>query len=163
MSYINPFSENFILKDVLNFLGDMLSYINPFDENFLGNKLIELLGNLLQELFIPSEESFDKIINVWNSKFGFIDTIKIYINSVENMFNNLNSVPKYTVDVDSEYYSGDLTVIDLSWYAPYKNYGDVIITAFAYVFFIWRIFKHLPSIISGFDSGSDVISNINKR
>ena len=39
--------------------------------------------------------------------------------------------------------------MDLSWYAPYKNYGDTIIAGFIYVFFLWRIFINLPNIISG--------------
>ena len=137
----------------------MLSYINPFDEKFLGKKIIELLGELLKKLFIPSDESLNKFSYIWNEKLGFIDTIKADINALKNMFNNLYSVPKYTIDINSKGYTGELTVIDLSWYTPFKNYGDVIITAFIYVFFIWRLFKHLPSIVSGFDSGADVISN----
>lgn len=55
VSYINPFSDNFILSDVIDFLGRLLSYINPFSDNFFGIKLIELLKNLLQTLFIPEE------------------------------------------------------------------------------------------------------------
>lgn len=159
LSYINPFSDNFILKDVLKFLGDMLSYINPFDEKFLGKKIVDLLGELLQNLFIPSENSLNQFSDIWNSKLGFIDTIKTDINAFKNMFNNINSVPKYVIDVNSKWYVGEITVIDFSWYAPFKNYGDIIITAFIYVFFIWRLFKHLPSIISGVDSGIDVVSS----
>ena len=40
-------------------------------------------------------------------------------------------------------------VIDFSWYAPFKTYGDLIITGFVYAFFLWRIFINLPNIIHG--------------
>ena len=149
LSYINPFSENFLLKGVLNFLSDMLSYINPFSDNFLGKKLVELLGNLLKLLFIPSEDSINNLTNSVSSKFGFIDSIKLGIESVKNIINNVGSSPKLVINIDSSYYKGELTVVDLNWYKPYKAYGDLILTGFIYVIYLWRLFVTLPSVISG--------------
>lgn len=48
----------------------------------------------------------------------------------------------------------------MSWYAPYKAYGDLIITGFVYVFFIWRIFIKLPGIISGTSGVAENLYNI---
>lgn len=160
LSYINPFSDNFLLKGVLDFLGNILSYINPFSENFLGRKIIELLGELLQKLFIPKEESFTKFENVFKEKLSFIDSIKEGINSVKNMLNNIESCPKFTIDIDSKYYKGELTVIDLAWYSQYKTYGDIVITGFVYVFFFWRIFVHIPNIIHGISSVGDITTDV---
>ena len=77
LDYINPFSENFILKNVLDFLGNILSYINPFSENFFGYKIIDLFKNLFNSLFIMSEEQEqaykakeDSIDDIISSKFG---------------------------------------------------------------------------------------------
>ena len=60
-------------------------------------------------------------------------------------------------NVSSSYYTGSLTVIDLSWFTPYKSFTDPIITGFAYLFFLWRVFVHLPNIVHG--SGGDTEKN----
>lgn len=161
LDYLNPTSENFILKGVFNFLGEILSYINPLSENFFVYKLIELLGELLKALFIPSEERLTAISNTVTSKFAFIDSIKEGINAIQNMLNNMGNSPVLeSSNIESKYYNGKLTIIDMSWYAPFKPYGDVVITGFAYILFIWRLFVSAPNIVNGL--GAQSIDNDNK-
>lgn len=110
-------------------------------------------------MFVPSEDCINNLINSVKSKFGFIDTINNTINIVEDMFNNTESLPKLELTLpDNKWYNGKITVIDLSWYAPYKTYGDLIISSFIYVFFLWRIFINLPNIISGVGGSSNDVS-----
>lgn len=139
-----------------------MSYVNPFHENFLGKRIIELLGDLLKNLFIPKEESFLKFQNVFKEKLGFIDSIKYSINSIKEMLNNIESVPKMTLNVNSKYYKGELTIVDLGWYSQYKTYGDLVITGFIYVFFFLRLWNHISNILNGTSSfvgsASDVIT-----
>lgn len=159
LSYLNPFSDNFFLKGLFNvlnpfsedfFLKDLFSWINPLSDNFIGKKIVELIGDLLKFLFVPSEDSINSLVNSVKSHFGFIDTINSTSAMIKDMFNDSSKLPKVTLTLkDNKWYSGEITVIDLSWYAPYKEYGDLIISAFIYVFFFWRIFVNLPSIISG--------------
>lgn len=164
VDYINPFSENFILKGVLDFLANILSYINPFSENFFGKKLVELIGELLTNLFVPSENCFEPIQYVFKDKFAFVDSIKTMISSIENMINNINQTPSLKIDIpDNRTGINELVVIDLSWYAPFKNYGDIVITGFCYVFFIWRLFCRLPNILHGLGSSGDVLSDIKEK
>ena len=59
------------------------------------------------------------------------------------------SLPKYSINVKSKWYTGVLTIVDLSWYAPYKELGDNVICIFAYLAFLWNIFIRLPDIIQG--------------
>lgn len=165
IDFLNPVSENFILKSVGNFLsdifnkiGDILSYINPLSDNFFGKKLIELFGELLQKLFIPKEESFTKFQDIFNEKLGFVENIKSGVNSLKNMFNNVEELPILSINVDSKYYKGELTIIDLNWYSQYKTYGDLVITGFCYVFFIWRIWVHLPNILQGSSGVTDIVT-----
>lgn len=40
----------------------------------------------------------------------------------------------------------------MTWYEPYKVYGDTIICMFVYLGFIWHCFKNLNNIISGSNS-----------
>lgn len=47
------------------------------------------------------------------------------------------------------YGTGNYIIIDVSWYAPYKQLGDKIILAIAWALFLWHMFLKLPGIISG--------------
>lgn len=139
-------------------LSNWLSYINPGSENFLGNKLIELLGNLFNYLFIPTEDNVTELQETVNSKFKFISSIELAVNDIKDMLNNIeNGTSEFTIDIDSEYYEGEVIVFDLSWYVPFKAYGDLVFTGFAYVFFIIRLWKAIPGIINGSSAITDTI------
>lgn len=140
-------------------LGNILSYINPFSENFFGYKIIDLFSDLFEFLFVPSGDGLEDIYYLVEQKFNFVDSIKIGINALKNSLDNVNSVPTYSLDVNSKYYTGDLKILDLSWYAPFKPYGDLVITGFVYIFFLWRLFVKVPSIVNGISSGVEVSMN----
>ena len=149
-SWFNPLSDNFILKKLWEFLTSIISFVNPTDDNFLGKKIIELLGDLLKSLFVPSEDAINGLVNSVKDHFTFIDSINSTVDMVKGMFDNTEELPKISVNVpENKWYNGQVIVMDLNWYAPYKNYGDTIIAGFIYVFFLWRIFINLPNIISG--------------
>lgn len=168
-SYINPFSENFIFTNLFtwinnfftslgnffqplwSFITNLLSWFNPLSENFFAYKFIDLLKNALSFLFIPSEERINGLINTFTSKFEFIDSIKIAINSMKDMFNNIGNAPSLHLSLNSTKYTpaGNYTILDFSWYAPYKNYGDLILTGFIYIAYLWRLFITIPNIING--------------
>ena len=150
LNYINPFNENFILKPVIEILGNILDFLNPFSDNFFVYKLIELLGNLLNSIFVPDINEIESSFNTVKEKFSFIDGIKGTINDLTTVVINEDNSPIFEIEVfENKYFSGNVKVIDLSWYAPFKNYGDTVICCFAYAFFFWRIFIKLPSIIDG--------------
>ena len=131
------------------------------DSNTQGNNVVDentpqgimgLLGNLLESLFVPSQERLDAISNLVSGKFAFVDTLKNVIPTISNTFseNMLNS-PTLSMNLNSTKYTnaGNYTILDFTWYAPYKQYGDLILTAFIYIFYFWRLFIHLPSVIHG--------------
>lgn len=150
LSYINPFSDNFFLKGFLSSFGNLLDWLNPFSENFFVYKLIELLKEALSFLFVPSEDSINSLVDSVKSHFAFIDTISNTANSIKDMFSGTDTLPVIKVSLpQNSWYNGEVTVLDLNWYSTYKSYGDLIISAFIYAFFLWRMFIKLPSIISG--------------
>ena len=118
-----------------------------------------MLKEALSFLFVPSEERITAITNTVSSKFDFVDTIKYSIQSLQNIISNLGNAPKLEINIGSTKYTSQqsVVVLDFSWYEPYKNYGDLIITGFVYIFFLWRIFINLPNIIHGLGGvvGSD--------
>ena len=103
-----------------------MSYLNPFSENFFGIKLLELLGDLLKSLFIPSQERLESINTTVSSKFSFVTTIKQAINSTQEMLNSMESVPRLQLEVGSTKWTEKqtLTILDLSFYKPFKPFGD---------------------------------------
>ena len=143
------------MKKLWNFLTDIISYINPLDDNFLGKKIIDLLSDLLNALFIPSEERITALQSTVTSKFDFIESIKTAINSFMDIVNNLGNAPVLHLNLGATKYSDEMkvAVIDLNWYKPYKQYGDVVLTGIIYAFYLFRLFCNAPNIISGATSG----------
>lgn len=86
--------------------------------------------------------------------FGFTEDVKKNVNGMVDVITNTSEAPKFQLNVNSKYYKGTLTIVDLSWYAPYKEMGDNVICIFAYLGFLWRIFIRLPDIIRGAGASS---------
>lgn len=134
-----------------NFFEKLISFLNPIDDNFIGNHIVNGISNILQFLFIPNDETIDNFVASISHKFNFINTIKLYITDLQNLLSFENGLPKLQINFSESKYmqSGTYTILDFSWYAPYKKYGDLIITGFVYITFLWRLFIKLPSTISG--------------
>lgn len=72
------------------------------------------------------------------------------------VFETGSGAPQITMDLSAAtspmgivYGPGAVTVLDLSWYTPYKPTVDNIISGFLWIFFLWGLFKRVPSILSG--------------
>lgn len=99
-----------------------------------------------------SNQGSDTISGGFNNvygNFGFAEDVKKNVNGMVDVITNTSEAPKFQINVNSKYYKGTLTIVDLSWYAPYKEMGDNVICIFAYLGFLWRIFIRLPDIIRG--------------
>lgn len=57
-------------------------------------------------------------------------------------------------------YGGEVEILDLSWYTPYKATVDNLLSGFLWLFFVWRLFKHAPSIVSGAGMVTDKAEDI---
>lgn len=162
-----------IWKTIVGFFTSILDVLNPFSDNFFLKKLGEAIasgfqavcdaiggiakaiGDVITEifkfLFIPSEERLTAISNTIKEKFTFIDSISLAVDSIKNVLNNIGNVPKINLQISATKYtdSMNLDVIDMTWYTPFKAYGDLILTGFIYFAFVWRIFIRLSAIITG--------------
>lgn len=106
---------------------------------------------MLEEVFIPNEEKMNELLDQIRARFEFVNSIKTSITSFEDVMNGIKPAPSLKINIGETKYTEARTVkiIDLSWYAPYKGIGDAVITGFVYMMFLWRLFIHLPSTISG--------------
>ena len=57
-------------------------------------------------------------------------------------------------------YGGEIEFLDLSWYTPYKQTVDSLLSGFLWLMFIWRLFKVAPGIISGAGMVTDKAEDI---
>ena len=111
---------------------------------------------------INSNNTKNSIVNSTNTikdKFNFSNNIVNNANEIKDFLSNTQETHKYYLNINSKYLSGNICIIDLSWYEPYKPTVDAFILAFAYLAFIWHMFCRLPNIISG-ASASSYLSDI---
>lgn len=96
----------------------------------------------------------DTLGNIQN-KFNFWQTIKSNVDDMTEVIEETQANARLTVHLGQTKYTnvGDYTIVDLSWYEPYKQTGDAIICVFAYFMFLWNMFIRLPDIISGGGAG----------
>lgn len=146
LDYLNPFSDNFILLKLWNFLTDIVSYINPFSDNFLGKKIVELFSDLLKLLFIPENNPFEDLKSKFDEKFSFVGQIKVLINDLLGFNNYGEKVPEFNMTWSGVTFS----LIDFSLFLNYRSWLHGIILAIAWFTFLFKTYKKLPSIIGGF-------------
>lgn len=148
LDYLNPLSENFILKKLWEFLTTIINHLNPFSENFFGLKLVEFIGDLLEYLFIPQQDHFGELNEKINSKFGFINQVKELVYSLfpENSTYSLVGPPNWTIT----YEGTTVEIIDWTAFEKYRGYLHGLIIFIMWSSFLIRLYKRIPAIIYGF-------------
>lgn len=138
----------------------LASGINQLFEFVKGipEKIINGFKDLFSFLFIPSEGYFDRKLEVIKEKFIFIDNVKQTVQVFTNFFSNdFEESPSITVNLSSaksKYNYGNNAKISFEWFEPYRSSVHTILSSFIWVVFVWGVYKHLPSIINGVNSGS---------
>lgn len=159
LDILNPFSDNFFLKQLCEAIATGFNAVCTAIGNIasaIGNAIGNVLQSVLQFLFIPQQSSVDNLVNSVTSKFGFVDSLNTGISQIQSMLQNNTNLPVFTLNLpQNDWYNGEVTILDLNWYAPYKQYGDIVIAAFIYVFFAWRMYIKLSDIINGVGGSID--------
>lgn len=128
---------------------------NMFDVASLGDVISGSVEKVMTDVFVPSEELTLQRVGEMQEYFKFTDDMKEIISEFEKSVFGITPSPILKIPIGKpkskkyNYGTGNYIIIDVGWYAEYKDFGDKIILAFAWVFFIWRMFVLLPGIISG--------------
>jgi len=107
-----------------------------------------------------SSQDMSNNLNSATEKFSWYNNVIKNTKDMINVITSTESSATFKVNVNSKYYKGDLAIIDLSWYAPYKEIGDNVICIFCYLSFLWSFFTRLPSILSGSGASNYSIAQI---
>lgn len=147
------FLQNLIdnLKNFLkNIYDNLVSLIKPFFD-----KVIDILTNpleILKGLFIPDPEDFADVIED-NDSFGFIGLFNALRASINGIFYQIhNLTPVYYFHVPSLIFHGQEIGdfdIDFTWFLPYKQYTDGIISAFLTIGWVYWLFVQAAGLLRG--------------
>ena len=108
----------------------------------------------VQSLVVPDEDYLTDKVNTLCAEFAFADSI---VRTGQALHLGLAGVttepPVIYIDLGASRGSynigGTVPFLDLRWYAEYKPTVDLIISAFLWACFAWRMLIKLPGIISG--------------
>lgn len=119
----------------------------------IAQAIIDLLADLLKALFVPDTVALEAELTGFTGKFPWVSDLFDWANYLTNCMNTSEPPKIYIHFEDSQTAKyrplGTLVIFDASWYAPYKPYGDAVLSAFLWALFLWRLFKNIPSIIQG--------------
>ncbi len=121
----------------------------------LGAVITTAVQDVLTACFVPDEALTMSKVTAMKEYFKFTDDMEDIIAEFEDKVFFITPSPILKIPVGksrSEKYNygiGNYIIIDVGWYAEYKDFGDKVILAFAWAFFIWRIYVLLPGVISG--------------
>lgn len=128
-----------------------------------------MLDNLLQgikDIFIPDSNFLNDKVSQIRSKFGFVDSVIDTAYAIGNSLTSStysNNAPIINMDIDFRGTQKEVTIIDLSWYTPYKPYGDKILGGILWIGFAWSVFSHASNIIGGASGTAKVIGGMETR
>lgn len=141
------------VKDILSSIGTSISN--------LAHDISESVISGISSIFVPEEGYLDEKFLAIKEKFSFFEGVRTTVEQLKVSMESYsdNDAPAVTVDLGNATSSkfnggGVVTVLDLSFLSPYRSRIRGILSAFLWLFFIWRVYVHLPRIISG--SGGDV-------
>lgn len=124
----------------------------------LPDLILDGLKKLFEVLFVPDDNYFQGKIEGIRAQVKFIDDIIEAVDMYKESMSSSNGAPSITVDLGK--YGGEMTVLDLSWYKDYKNYGDLIVNGFMWGCFLWRVFMHLHTTIRGVSNVHTAIDSL---
>lgn len=118
----------------------------------------QTISQAISGLFIPDAALVTEITSTFNSKFGWLETIHQL--GLDLCGLKPGSQPPviyiHLEDAEGQFkYGGMEKALDMSWYEPYKEDVDNIISGFMWLAFLWLVFKRAADIINGAGMVSD--------
>lgn len=118
--------------------------------------LPEAIASAIANIFVPDAELITGIYNTINGKFAFIQQMANFLNQILSVQEEIPAIYIYPHNKGAtstlEYAPADverILVLDMTWYVPYRETVNNIISGFLWLAFLWAFWKRIPGIISG--------------
>lgn len=161
---LNNLFENFrdLFQPVLNSFANMINIFNTLYNLGLNDGVFDI-PTLFGALFVPNQSDLALLVDTF-VEFDFLQTASISIKSLINdIFNVLNDDPVYTIHIQGFSFHGiNIPAQELSfdWYLPYKATGDIFISAFLIVGYLYWLWTRFAGIFHGITPDSSGASHI---
>ena len=107
-------------------------------------------------MFVPSDTAIAELKNLADEKLPVVAQLENWNNDLKNVVSNPTKyASQFTVSVDLSkangkysYGNGNINLLPIDWYLPYKEQGDLIITGIAWLVFLWNLYGRIPAILS---------------
>lgn len=162
-SLVNPDWSDYIKFPAAGWINFWSSFTNTSLEDFILNiyDKIEIQTNPLHE---DNIDEFNATLDLIKSDtfIGSFYTISTdYLPEILSHMNGSQATFTFnTAGVSNSYYSipAKSITIDMSWYLPFKPYGDMVLSGFMWLGFIFLLFKRAPDIINGAGMITDIVN-----
>lgn len=119
----------------------------------LPRTISDAIAVALTAVFIPAAGYWEAKVVALQAAFPLFNAIILSANSLRGFFQGLGSRPPIIyIDLgnSASWAMGGKTIfLDLTWYSQYKPTMDTVLSAFLWIFALWRIFLRLPGLIRG--------------
>lgn len=154
------------MKGVLDFFVTLLDCLNPFSENFFLKVLFEWIGNFFSALwdlfiglFVPEEDYFTNKINDMKYKISQKIPCQDYVDMFETV-KQVNSGEDISIDLNG-YKIGNMNFnakkfVDFSWIIKYKNTWYAWVRGFLFIFLIIYNINQIIKLFRGYNVAEGV-------
>lgn len=141
----------------------------PFKEALID--VYHTIDNFVNPMSDDNVEQFNAVLTDYEEHTIFGSFNKLaneVIPTIANQLNQSDGNPTLSFklgEASSSYYkvpTGTITV-DLSWYSKYKSYGDMILSGFMWISYLWLLFKRAPDILNGAGMLTDLANNMDEN
>lgn len=128
--------------------------------------IAKAVTGVMTDVFVPNEAATLEKVGEMQEYFKFTEDMEEIISEFEKSVFGITPSPILKIPIGKpkskkyNYGTGNYIIIDVGWYAEYKDFGDKIILAFVWAFFIWRMYVILPGIINGTSGGFFLFNDI---
>lgn len=138
------------IGDIFNTVGDLLkdtfvSIGNLILEGIstVGNFIVNGLKEVLELLFVPSDNLFDDVQNMFNAKFGIFSQVSELVSSLT--FTNDDDMPEFKITL----YGSTMKFFDFSMFSAHRKFIHNLILMIAYFRFIIWLVNNAPAVVTG--------------
>lgn len=130
---------------------DLLGFGQSILDAVLG--IPHAITDILTAIFVPDQAYVEAKVDVVYAQFPFIQSIIATGEELKGAVSGSSGPPVIYVDLglapSGDFGSQKVLLTDFSWYEPYKQRVDTLLSAALWALFGWRMYLRLPSIISG--------------